>query len=398
MAVLFAAAALCIAGLTIRRLPSIAWLATASAAGIAAVEIVAVLRNSQPLAAPDARPALVALSGLAFVCGVGVAAAYAAHRREPAGRASVARSAPALGAAAVALSALAAVWALAAAAADPISVATSATDPTVSPIRLAARLSLGLIAIGIVFGMARDLWGPLRRALDRRRATSTHGSGTGSSFLALLADELLPTRSIERRRAAESERARLAAELHAFVLPDLRQAAAAASSSDVPDDVATGVRRSLDGVERLMNERQSIVLEQFGLVAALEWLAERTEERSPVRVELELDGDRVDDRTAVPMDVARAAFRVTLLALDNVVRHASATLATVRLSVTSDQLRLTISNDGRAVELPTAGSGGRGVVDMRTEAEAVGAAVSMSRLDAGTRVEMAWPATAGTTV
>ena len=100
----------------------------------------------------------------------------------------------------------------------------------------------------------------------------------------------LPARSDARREATEAERARLAADLHAHVLPELRRAAAAAASAGAPPEMQVDLRRALEDVEQLMHQRQSIVLEQFGLVAALEWLAERTEERSALRVQLDLDG------------------------------------------------------------------------------------------------------------
>ena len=61
----------------------------------------------------------------------------------------------------------------------------------------------------------------------------------------------------------------------------------------------------------------------------IEWLAERVEDRSDVRVEIVVDGgDGVRSpgvaRPVRPRGTERAAFRVAQLALDNVVRHAPA--------------------------------------------------------------------------
>jgi signal transduction histidine kinase len=138
-----------------------------------------------------------------------------------------------------------------------------------------------------------------------------------------------------------------------------------------------------------MHQRQSIVLEQFGLIAALEWLAERTEERSTLRVHLDLDGAVPDGPSAVDPQVARAAFRIALLGLDNVVRHAGATTATLRLSGGPTGLRLTVEDDG-AGATTLEESGGRGIPDMRTAAAESGGTI---RFVAGTgaRIEAAWP-------
>jgi signal transduction histidine kinase len=389
MAPLFAAAATCSAALTVRRAPSVAWLATASAAWIAAVEIAGTVRGLQPITGTDRWPLLVALSAAGLVAALVISARYASLSRAG-DRAGVVRSVAVLASLGVVAVLGLASWAIGTAAIEARANATALDD---WPVRLTARVALGLMALGIVVGAIRDLAGPVARTRERRRSSSARGApGAASSFLGDLADELLPGRALERRRVVEGERARLAADLHALVLPDLRQAVAAADSTSVPDHVSAGLRRSLDGIEQLMHGRQSIVLEEYGLVAALEWLAERTEERSTVRVDIELDGDQVDDRSAIPQDVARVAFRVALLALDNVVRHAGAQVATARLSATADGVELSVTDDGHAIDPSSVGHGGRGLLDMRTDASAAGAALSISNPGGGTRVAMVWPA------
>jgi signal transduction histidine kinase len=149
------------------------------------------------------------------------------------------------------------------------------------------------------------------------------------------------------------------------------------------------LRRALEDVEQLMHQRQSIVLEQFGLVAALEWLAERTEERSALRVQLDLDAVVPDQPAAIDARVARAAFRIALLGLDNVVRHAGATTATLRLSAGAGGLQLTVEDDG-ASTTTLEDSGGRGIPDMRTAAaESAGTLRFVGGI--GARIEVAWP-------
>ena len=111
---------------------------------------------------------------------------------------------------------------------------------------------------------------------------------------------------------------------------------AAAPSSGSPRTSASAV----DEVEALLLARRSIVLEEMGLLAGLEWLAERTEDRSDVRVEILVDGGPAFPSPGAapparpPRDVERAAFRVTQLALDNVVRHAPGASVSVRLAAT----------------------------------------------------------------
>ena len=388
MAALVASAALCGAALTIRAVPAVAWLSTATAAGIAAEEIVRAARVAQPAASADAWAALVVISVIALAGGAGVAASYAVRRREPTVRTLDHLVGLLVGGGVVAGAAAGIVAMLVAL--DEVSSAVA--SPDLVPIRLAARLSLGVVGIGLLIGLLRDVAGPVARTRERRRAAAAAGAARSTTWSSDLADELLPMRPRERRRAAEQERARLAADIHAFVLPELRQAAAGTSSADVPDHVAASLRRSLESVEQLMHDRQSIVLEQYGLVAALEWLAERTEERSGLQINLDIDGNRAEDGPPLPSDVARLAFRVALLAVDNVVRHANAGVVDIALRLDRGVVVLSVVDDGRAVPASRPGGAGRGLADMRSEAAALGAALSVAGSEAGTRVDLRWHA------
>ncbi|HKQ17423.1 MAG TPA: hypothetical protein VJS87_02670 [Solirubrobacterales bacterium] len=383
---LLGAAILLVGLLAIPRLPGLAWGAIALATPIGAIEVVSVIRSLAELVASIGTVwrDLTLIAGLALVSAALVCTGYSA--RDASRSSSIGRVAIAL----VALGALATI-AMSAWAVVDASEPSRAILGDLSPLRIAVRVALVTVSAGFLVGLGRTL-GP---AAARASARSTIGRGGGDGgdgglwrFLGLLADELVPARTDARRAAAEEERARLAADLHAHVLPELRRMAAAAESAGAPPDMQVDLRRALEDVEQLMHQRQSIVLEQFGLVAALEWLAERTEERSRIRVQLELGDGIPDGPRAVDPRIARAAFRIALLGLDNVVRHAGATTATLRLGLQPGALRLTVEDDGVAPSFEP--SGGRGIADMRTAAAESGGAIRFVG-DAGARVEATWP-------
>jgi signal transduction histidine kinase len=385
LSVLLAAAIVLAALLALPRSSGIAWAGAAFAAALAALEVVAGVRAVQDLAQGSSSRELLLIGGLALVGGVSVSSGYAAHARP--GAAPAVRVALALVMVGLASTAVAAVWLVL----DGDQAVAAHDAATLTPIRIAARIAIASMVFAIVVGAGRDLGPPVVRAWHSSSPTRA-GVGTGRfwNFLRLVDDELMPDRAAVGRRAVEAERARLAAELHAVVLPDLRRAAAAAASAGAAPEIQVDLRRALDDVEQLMHHRQSIVLEQFGLVAALEWLAERTEERSQIRVQLEFDGDVPDQPDAVDRKVARAAFRIALLALDNVVRHADAAKATLRLSADETRLRLIVEDDGQA-GVRAATSGGRGMTDMRTEAAASGGSIEITS-GPRARIQAAWPA------
>jgi signal transduction histidine kinase len=390
--VLFAIAFLLVAALLVRRAASWAWAALVMAAGISAIELVAGLRFGGLLTDSGSNVGAAAGAGLALVAAASVAGGYAGHRREGAARRWNGLAALA-GAAAVLCVAAASVWAVAAAA----SGANAAVTVETAPIRIAGRLAVAVIGMGLVIGVLRDALPVGLAAYGAWRAQPAAGPRT--SFASHLAEAVAPARAAQPRMAREDERARLAADLHATVLPQLRRAAAAVSTEAVPEDVRAGVRRALEDVEQLMHGRQSIVLEQFGLVAALEWLAERTEQGATLRVEVELDGELIERGDAIPPAIARAAFRIALLAVDNAARHATASVATIRLHADDRSIELSISDDGAGTG--AGGSAGhqggvgtgRGIADMEREARATGGTFRTTAPPAVT-VTATWPARA----
>lgn len=386
MPLLFAAAGLCVAGLLRDRAPTGAWLATVAAAALGALEVLGAVRALPPPVPVESWP-WHALVGLGSILGAAaIAGLYAARATDgrspgwlPAWRWVV------LGG----LGVVAAVvgWAVVAGFTGSPAVEAALAADSQSPFRTSARLAAGYVVVATFAGFLRDLAGPARRARAR---------GTGPrDWPRTFAEEVLPGAGTMRRIGRDEERARLAADLHALVLPDLRRAATAAEASGAAaQPVAAELRQALAGVERLMHERHSVVLEQYGLVAALEWLAERTEEQSALEVVVELEGTGVDDSGAVPAPVARAAFRIAMLAVDNVVRHAGAQRAMIHLSNGSGRVRLVVADDGVGGAPGAAPASprpsGRGIPDMRTAAAEVGASLLVRQVDGGTQVEFAW--------
>jgi signal transduction histidine kinase len=89
------------------------------------------------------------------------------------------------------------------------------------------------------------------------------------------------------------------------------------------------------------------------------------------RPELRLDGP-ID--TVVPDQVRPALLAVLRETLSNVVKHAAASHVSVTRTADSEQLQLTVTDDGRGIQ-PTAGpsaAGGNGLANLRARAEELG--------------------------
>jgi signal transduction histidine kinase len=163
--------------------------------------------------------------------------------------------------------------------------------------------------------------------------------------------------------AAEIERKHLARELHdefgqaltglkfdvAWLTKQLSRSTKA--GADAMKSKAVGMSQAIDGLIHSVRATAAAlrpgVLDDLGLVAALEWLATSFHERTRLPCDLTIDPSIRD----APVDVALATtvFRGAQELLTNVMRHAHASRAGIRLTLEKDQLVLTIIDDGRGL-------------------------------------------------
>jgi len=126
---------------------------------------------------------------------------------------------------------------------------------------------------------------------------------------------------------------------------------------------------TISTVQRIATEIRPGVLDDFGLVAAVEWLARDFQKRSGITCTFRSEIDDVQ----VEREPATALFRICQEALTNVVRHAHADRVAIRLAKTADQLLLEIKDNGKGVpEAKIAHSLSLGLVGMRERTARLG--------------------------
>jgi signal transduction histidine kinase len=114
------------------------------------------------------------------------------------------------------------------------------------------------------------------------------------------------------------------------------------------------------------------MLDDYGLVSALNWFSERFQTLTGLRVEVE--GSEELERLGQEMEIG--LFRIVQEALTNVARHAEATSVRIGLEPAPGGVTLSIRDDGKGFEQP--GSDRRkkqrhwGLAIMRERARAVG--------------------------
>jgi len=117
---------------------------------------------------------------------------------------------------------------------------------------------------------------------------------------------------------------------------------------------------------------QPSVIEEFGLVRAMEKLVERSNIPGRVRCELDLKGVGVVEN--LPPAIQEDLLRIGQEAISNAVRHAKPTAVRVSLCADATNLVLKVADDGSGIANPEgAGRDGFGLSNMQVRAENMGA-------------------------
>jgi len=138
-------------------------------------------------------------------------------------------------------------------------------------------------------------------------------------------------------------------------------------------------------VRELSQLLHPVILDDFGLDAALRWLGERFTDRTHIEVLYESNLNfRLSD------DIEMHFFRITQEALTNIARHSGASKALVTVHFSGGLLRLVIEDNGCGMPPSRDRRPSVGMVGMRVRAERAGGELTVGRsLMGGVRIE-AW--------
>jgi signal transduction histidine kinase len=197
--------------------------------------------------------------------------------------------------------------------------------------------------------------------------------------------------------AQEVERRRLARELHdetgqalTSILLGLRSLEELVDGDDERAAVAV-IRQlaveTLQDVRRLAVELRPKALDDFGLVAALERIADTFGEQTGLEVDFATPLG--DDQ--LPGEVATALYRIAQEALTNVVKHSHAGAVSILLTRKNGRVALVVEDDGIGFD-PARPVDGFGLQGMRERVELLGGSLHVeSRTGAGTTLAVEVP-------
>jgi len=191
--------------------------------------------------------------------------------------------------------------------------------------------------------------------------------------------------------AQEDERKRVARELHDDVSPPLllliqrldtitlgTQPKLSHSLKESLEGLRSQAIEALEGLRHCAQDLRPRILDDLGLVAALEWMTEDMAKSQGIDAHVEVIGM---ERT-LPVETQLLLFRIAQEALNNIKRHAEASRAVVKLESGDNSIKMTVSDNGKGFEPPErmedlASTGKLGLAGMQERARLLGGSLDV---------------------
>lgn len=148
------------------------------------------------------------------------------------------------------------------------------------------------------------------------------------------------------------------------------------------------IDRTIQSVRRISSELRPGLLDDFGLLAAMEWESQEFSKRTEIECEINSKSDEM----MLPQAVSTAIFRIFQETLTNIARHANAKAVEISLKKREGTLEMLISDNGRGItQEEIIDPRSFGIRGMRERAHYFGGRLSISGDGSGTTVAVVIP-------
>ena len=193
--------------------------------------------------------------------------------------------------------------------------------------------------------------------------------------------------------AQEEERRRIAQELHDDTAQDLialsrkvdgfmtLHPALTSTDETYLEDMHQHINRTLSGVRRFSQDLRPSVLDDLGLIPAIDWLVPELAKHYKFKTELKINGEP----RRFPPEAELVLFRIVQECLRNVGKHTMASHVWVTVDFKPETTIFTIKDDGRGFHPPDrigdlAVSGKLGLTGMQERAQLIGAKLAIKSI------------------
>src|SRR5215470_3337585 len=170
-------------------------------------------------------------------------------------------------------------------------------------------------------------------------------------------EESLRTLSGQLLRTQDEERRRISRELHdsagqLLAALSMNLTPLASENAKLPASSAKAIKESIGFVKELSNQLRTIshllhppLLDEVGLSSGLRAFLEGFEERSKIKVDLEIPSNF----ERLPSELETAIFRIVQECLTNIHRHSGSRVAGVRLTRDGNEVKVEVSDKGKGM-------------------------------------------------
>jgi signal transduction histidine kinase len=203
---------------------------------------------------------------------------------------------------------------------------------------------------------------------------------------------------VDAANAGLAERARLAREIHDGLAQDLWYAklkqSRLAAADELSEETRKTVQEVLNSLDSALSEARQAVMAMradpatASLEDVLRAYLDDFADRFGIHAEFSVEGNlpRLSPRTEAEV------LRIVQEALNNIRKHADATVVRLRVERADGRVRLTIADNGRGFDPSAVGGDRFGLQSMRERAELVGAELDIASTPSdGTRVQLDMP-------
>jgi signal transduction histidine kinase len=109
--------------------------------------------------------------------------------------------------------------------------------------------------------------------------------------------------------------------------------------------MASLIDKTTQTVKRISSDLRPGLLDDLGLIAAIEWEAQELEKRTGIQCKIKIHSEELK----LKEDMTTAVFRIFQETLTNITRHAKATLVHISLKIREKHLELIIRDNGNGI-------------------------------------------------
>jgi signal transduction histidine kinase len=159
---------------------------------------------------------------------------------------------------------------------------------------------------------------------------------------------------------------------------------------DKMNELLLMIDHTVKSIRRISSELRPSLLDDLGLVPAMEWHLDEFEKRSGITKEFQL----INEIPQLPDNIKINIFRIFQESLTNVARHSEATHVIVRIELKNNEVILTITDNGKGFSTDSTKKKTLGILGMKERTLMIGGVYNITGVAGkGTTVSVVIPVT-----